>query len=82
MGDMKPVPLAGRHVRLEPFDETLRASVRGALDCDPDAWQLFAITDLDWPDVRAGLERRLGVSQASHGCHGAGTPRACSHIPP
>jgi RimJ/RimL family protein N-acetyltransferase len=215
MGDMNPVPLAGRHVRLEPFDETLRAPVRGALDCDPDAWQLFAIngqgdafdgfwdslnaqvaqggwiayairavasgavvgttsflnikssrqtveiggtfihpdvrstavnaeakylmlahafasgmrrvelltdarnvrsqaaiaklgavregvlrrervtwtghvrdsvlfaiTDLDWPDVRAGLERRLGVSQASHGCHGAGTPRACSHILP
>jgi hypothetical protein len=43
---------------------------------------LFAITDPDWPDVRTGLERRLGVSQASHGCHGAGTPRACSHILP
>jgi RimJ/RimL family protein N-acetyltransferase len=42
MGDMNPVPLAGRHVRLEPFDETLRAPVRGALDCDPDAWRLFA----------------------------------------
>lgn len=40
---MNPVPLAGRHVRLEPFDETLRAPVRSALDCDPDAWQLFAI---------------------------------------
>jgi N-acetyltransferase len=22
---------------------------------------LFAVTDLDWPDVRAGLERRLGA---------------------
>jgi len=40
---MKTIPLAGRHVRLEPFDETLRASVRRALDCDPDAWRLFAL---------------------------------------
>jgi hypothetical protein len=22
---------------------------------------LFAVTDLDWPDVRARLERRLGI---------------------
>jgi RimJ/RimL family protein N-acetyltransferase len=40
---MKSIPLAGRHVRLEPFTETLREPVRAALDCDPDAWQLFAI---------------------------------------
>lgn len=40
---MNTIPLAGRHVRLEPFDETLRASVRRALDCDPDAWGLFAL---------------------------------------
>jgi RimJ/RimL family protein N-acetyltransferase len=37
------IALAGRHVRLEPFDETLREPVRAALDCDPDAWRLFAI---------------------------------------
>jgi RimJ/RimL family protein N-acetyltransferase len=30
-------------VRLEPFDATLRGPVRAALDCDPDAWRLFAI---------------------------------------
>ena len=40
---MKTIPLEGRHVRLEPFDEALRAPVRRALDCDPDAWRLFAI---------------------------------------
>jgi RimJ/RimL family protein N-acetyltransferase len=40
---MKTIPLAGRHVRLEPFDESLREPVRAALDCDPDAWRLFAI---------------------------------------
>jgi N-acetyltransferase len=37
------IALAGRHVRLEPFDATLREPVRAALDCDPDAWRLFAI---------------------------------------
>ena len=40
---MKTIPLEGRHVRLEPFDEALREPVRAALDCDPDAWRLFAI---------------------------------------
>lgn len=34
--------LDGRHVRLEPYDDALRAPVRAALDCDPDAWRLFA----------------------------------------
>ena len=43
MGGMKTVPLAGRHVRLDPFSDALREPVRAALDCDPDAWQLFAI---------------------------------------
>jgi RimJ/RimL family protein N-acetyltransferase len=40
---MQPIPLDDRHVRLEPFDETLREPVRAALDCDSDAWRLFAI---------------------------------------
>jgi RimJ/RimL family protein N-acetyltransferase len=40
---MQPIPLDGRHVRLELFDETLREPVRAALDCDADAWRLFAI---------------------------------------
>lgn len=47
---MKPAPLIipatalqGRHVRLEPYGEHLREPVRAALDCDPDAWQLFAM---------------------------------------
>ena len=46
---MRPAPLIlpaavlqGRHVRLEPYGEHLREPVRAALDCDPDAWQLFA----------------------------------------
>jgi RimJ/RimL family protein N-acetyltransferase len=40
---MKTLPLEGRHVRLEPFTEALREPVRTALDCDPDAWRLFAL---------------------------------------
>jgi RimJ/RimL family protein N-acetyltransferase len=40
---MKTIPLEGRHVRLEPYEDALREPVRAALDCDPDAWRLFAI---------------------------------------
>jgi RimJ/RimL family protein N-acetyltransferase len=40
---MKTIPLQGRHVRLEPYTEALREPVRAALDCDPDAWRLFAL---------------------------------------
>jgi RimJ/RimL family protein N-acetyltransferase len=40
---MKTIPLHGRHVRLEPYTEALREPVRAALDCDPDAWRLFAL---------------------------------------
>lgn len=35
--------LTGNSVRLEPYDDTLRDAVRAALDCDPDAWNLFAL---------------------------------------
>ncbi|MBX3476026.1 MAG: GNAT family N-acetyltransferase [Brevundimonas sp.] len=34
-------PLENRWVRLEPFDETIRAETRAALDCDPDAWDIM-----------------------------------------
>ncbi|MDQ1153855.1 GNAT family N-acetyltransferase [Brevundimonas sp. SORGH_AS_0993] len=34
-------PLEDRFVRLEPFDEGLKAEVRAALDCDPDAWDIM-----------------------------------------
>jgi N-acetyltransferase len=35
-------PLRGRFVTLEPYAPELRAEVQAALDCDPDAWRLFA----------------------------------------
>lgn len=34
-------PLENRWVRLEPFDEAIRAETRAALDCDPDAWDIM-----------------------------------------
>jgi RimJ/RimL family protein N-acetyltransferase len=41
--DLDRRALAGRHVRLEPYADSLREDVRAALDCDPDAWRLFAV---------------------------------------
>lgn len=34
--------LEGRFVRLEPYGPGLKDEVRAVLDCDPDAWSLFA----------------------------------------
>jgi RimJ/RimL family protein N-acetyltransferase len=36
--DIRPVVLADRFVRLEPFTEAMKADVGAALDCDQDAW--------------------------------------------
>lgn len=38
------VPLIGKIVRLEPYKEDLKEEVRAALDCDSEAWNLFAIS--------------------------------------
>lgn len=35
------VPLEDQFVRLELFDDGLKAEVRAALDCDPDAWEIM-----------------------------------------
>jgi RimJ/RimL family protein N-acetyltransferase len=37
-------PLAGRFIVLEPYTESLRHEVREALDCDPEAWNLFSFS--------------------------------------
>lgn len=34
-------PLEDRFVRLEPFEDGLKAEVRAALDCDPEAWDIM-----------------------------------------
>jgi len=42
--DLDNVVIEGHHVRLEPYTDALREPVRAALDCDPEGWQLFAIS--------------------------------------
>ena len=36
-------PLEGRFVRLEPFAPDLKAEVRTAVDCDPEAWSIMPV---------------------------------------
>jgi RimJ/RimL family protein N-acetyltransferase len=40
---LKIRPLKGRHVRLEPFTPDLREEVRGAIDCDPESWEIVSV---------------------------------------
>lgn len=42
--DLPARPLEGRFVRLEPYAPHLKDEVRAALDCDPEAWSLFAVS--------------------------------------
>ncbi len=37
-------PLHGRFIDLEPYSEDLRTGLQRALDCDADAWNLFALS--------------------------------------
>ena len=39
--NLKAKVLKGRHVRLEPMTAELRDELRGAIDCDPDAWEIL-----------------------------------------
>ena len=36
------VPLVGNFVRLEPYEDAIKEEVRQALDCDAEAWDVFA----------------------------------------
>ncbi len=36
--------LNGHFIRLEPYSEAIREDVRAALDCDTEAWSLFALS--------------------------------------
>lgn len=40
---IKPKALKGRHVRLEPITADLREEMRGAIDCDPAAWEIMSV---------------------------------------
>jgi len=37
-------PLSGRFIELEPYCEAIKAGVREVLDCDSEAWNLFALS--------------------------------------
>lgn len=36
-------PLEGRYVRLEPITADLRDELRGAIDCDPESWEIMSV---------------------------------------
>jgi RimJ/RimL family protein N-acetyltransferase len=40
---IKPKTLKGRYVRLEPITPDMREVMRGAVDCDPAAWEIMSI---------------------------------------
>jgi RimJ/RimL family protein N-acetyltransferase len=40
---IKPKTLKGRYVRLEPITPDMREEMRGAIDCDPAAWEIMSI---------------------------------------
>jgi RimJ/RimL family protein N-acetyltransferase len=40
---IKPKILKGRHLRLEPITPEMREEMRGAIDCDPAAWEIMSI---------------------------------------
>jgi RimJ/RimL family protein N-acetyltransferase len=41
---LESVPLSGCLIRLEPYEQAVKAEVRVALDCDAAAWNLFAMS--------------------------------------
>jgi N-acetyltransferase len=41
--NLKSKILKGRHVRLEPITEDHKQEMRGAIDCDPDAWEIMSV---------------------------------------
>jgi len=41
---LEPCALQGRHIALEPYSEVVKDEVRAALNCDADAWALFAVS--------------------------------------
>ncbi|MDO8296157.1 MAG: GNAT family protein [Caulobacter sp.] len=40
--NLKAKLLKGRHVRLEPITAALGEELRGAIDCDPEAWEIMS----------------------------------------
>ena len=68
--NLKPKVLKGRYVRLEPITPELREEMRGAIDCDPQAWEIMSVNgcgegfDDFWGALQGETERgeRVGFA--------------------
>ena len=67
---IKPKVLKGRFVRLEPITPDMRDEMRGAIDCDPDAWEIMSVNGCGegfpewWAATLGGHERGDAVAFA------------------
>ena len=67
---IKARALKGRFVRLEPITPDLREEMRGAIDCDPEAWEIMSVNGCGegfaewWAATLAGHERGEAVAFA------------------
>ncbi len=63
-------PLEDRFVRLEPFEDGLKAEVRAALDCDPHAWEIMVAPaygdhfEAWWKPALAAMEAQTRIAYA------------------
>jgi RimJ/RimL family protein N-acetyltransferase len=68
--NLRNIVLEGRHVRLEPYDDVVKEPLRAALDCDAEAWQLFAVSaqgayfDAWWNALTAQVAQGAWVAYA------------------
>lgn len=68
--NLKAKVLKGRFVRLEPITPDMREEMRGAIDCDPDAWEIMSVNGCGegfsewWNAMLAGHERGDAVTFA------------------
>jgi RimJ/RimL family protein N-acetyltransferase len=67
---LRATPLEGRFVDLEPYTEGLQHEVREALDCDPEAWNLFSFSGQGarfaswWQRLTGGMEKGDWIAYA------------------
>lgn len=68
--NLKLKALKGRYVRLEPITPDLREEMRGAIDCDPEAWEIMSVNGCGegftewWAATMAGHERGDAIAFA------------------
>ncbi|WP_269714569.1 GNAT family N-acetyltransferase [Caulobacter sp. NIBR2454] len=67
---LRATPLEGRYVRLEPVTPELRDELRGAVDCDPEAWEIMSTNgcgegfDDWWGALQAETDRGERIAYA------------------